>query len=239
MKLLKHLPYLLAGFAFLGLSNQAVASPIGTANITNCTPGGGFTFSATTINWLPPAGSGLGCIATGLPTSIAYSGGTFTSGTGTIEDLAGGAPGTFMLLAGGVLDYSLSAFAAPATTDGICSTTVALATGHSCIAFAGSPFLFTSQGATTAVSLDALGILTDTGNASTSPYSGLFTTQLIANTAAIASTIDAGGSITSTYSATLATGPAGSASTPEPATFALLSTGVALLGIGRKRFGKG
>src|SRR5579863_6374056 len=79
--------YLLAGIACFGFTASAWATPIGTASITNCTPNGGVTVSATTITWLPSAGTNLGCIATGLPTSISYSGGTFTSGTGTISDL--------------------------------------------------------------------------------------------------------------------------------------------------------
>jgi hypothetical protein len=46
MKLLKHLPYLLAGIAFLGLSSHVVASPVGIASINTC-PGGGVEFNAT------------------------------------------------------------------------------------------------------------------------------------------------------------------------------------------------
>src|ERR1700690_578221 len=131
--------YLLAALVFLGLSSRASADPVGTASITNCTPNGGITISATTITWLPVAGTNLGCIATGIPTSISYSGGTFTSGTGVISDLPGGSINPFMVLAGGLLDFSLTSFAAPSPTDGICSTSVALASGRSCVAFVGSP----------------------------------------------------------------------------------------------------
>jgi hypothetical protein len=223
--------YLLAGVVCL--SAIASASPIGEASITNCTPGGGVTVTATTITWLPSAGTNLGCIATGLPTSISYSGGTFTSGTGTISDLPAGSINPFMVLAGGGLDFSLSSFQTPTPTNGICSTTTALASGLSCITFAGSPFLLISQGGSTAISLIALGVATDTGNGSTSNYQGLFTTQVPVTTAQIAAAIDAGGSIQNTYSATLIVG------TPEPGTISMfLLGGVALLGIGRKRFGK-
>jgi len=231
---LKKQIYLLGAIALFGISSNAFATPVGTASITNCTPSGGVTVSSSSITWLPVAGTNQGCIATGLPTSISYSGGTFTSGTGTISDLPAGSTNPFMTLAGGVLDFSLISFAAPTPTDGVCSTSVALASGHSCVTIAGSPFLLISQGTSTAISLTTLGVLTDTGNASTSPYSGLFTTQLALNTAAIAAIIDAGGSITNTYSATLTTGP----TVPEPATAALFGLGIVLLGFGRKAYGK-
>src|SRR5512135_798798 len=218
--------YLLGAIALLGISSSALATPVGSASITNCTPSGGVTVSATSIIWLPVAGTNLGCIATGLPTSISYSGGTFTSGTGTISDLPAGSLNPFMVLASGVLDFSLTAFGAVSPTDGICSTSVALASGHSCVTSLGSPFLLISQGASTAISLTTLGVLTDTGNGSHSPYFGIFTTQLALTTAQIAATIDGGGSITNTYSATLTT-------VPEPATLGFLGLGVVLLGIGR------
>ena len=232
MKNFKYRAFLLAGVALVGFSSIAMASPLGIASITNCTPGGGVTVTSTTITWLPAAGSGLGCIATGLPTSISYSGGTFTAGQGTIEDLPGGPP-PFMTLAGGVLQFGLTAFSAPIASDGICSTSVALASGHSCVIFAGSPFLLFSNGATTTVSLVALGTVTDTGNSSTAPYIATFSTNSNSDTAQIAENIDTGGSATNTYAATLIVG------TPEPGTVSMfLLGGVALIGIGRKRFGK-
>jgi hypothetical protein len=67
-----------------------LASPIGTANITNCLPAGGVSFSATKINWLQRAGMNLGCILTTVPTSISYSGGTFRSGTGFLSSSSAG-----------------------------------------------------------------------------------------------------------------------------------------------------
>ena len=230
MKNLKYRAFLLGGVAVFGFSGLAVASPFGIASITNCADGGAMVTS-TTITWLPTAGPGLGCITLGLPTSLSYSGGTLTSGTGTIEDLPGGPP-PFISLAGGVLSFGLTAFQAPSPTDGICSTSTALASGHSCIVAVGSPFLLTSDGSTTTVTLVTLGTVTDTGNMSTAPWRGLFTTQSAFDTASIASTIDGGGSETNTYSATLLVG------TPEPGTISMFLLGAALIGIGRKRFRK-
>ncbi len=144
-----------------------------------------------------------------------------------------GATDPFFVLAGGILDFSLTAFAPPVPTDGVCSTTVALAAGHSCITATGSPFELTSYGVSTTIEFITLGVVTDLGNSSTTPYQGLFTEQLTTNTAALAAIIDGGGSITNTYSATiLALG------TPEPATLAGLSVGLVLIGIRRKRVGK-
>ena len=71
---LKRLLCLSAGFIFFGVSNHAIASPVGSVNISNCTPNGGLQFSATTFTWLPSAGSGLGCIAAGPSSSLVYSG---------------------------------------------------------------------------------------------------------------------------------------------------------------------
>src|ERR1035438_7767958 len=91
---------LLAVVTCLVFTGVASASPLGTANISNCTPNGGVTVSATTITWLPAAGANLGCIATDPPTSISFSGGTFTSGTGTISDLPAGSTNPWVVLGG-------------------------------------------------------------------------------------------------------------------------------------------
>jgi hypothetical protein len=255
MKNYKKLAYLIAGMAVIGLSGSAIAGPIGpsgSGTITNCTPAGGVTVTATTVTWAPSAGSGLGCIAAGLGTSIStFSGGGInSSSSGTISNLPPGG-GTFFTLTNGVdtLNFAFVAgnvitpgFTTPVTTDGICSTTTALALNHSCVVAANSPFLLTEDSGGTLVSLVLAGAtVTDTGNGGTSFYTANFSTQDNRTTAQIANTIDPtssgcptcqGSSITDTYSATLTVG------TPEPATLAGLGAGLVLIGLGRKRFGK-
>jgi hypothetical protein len=230
---LKKQMYLLGAIALLGFSSSAIANPVGVASIANCTPSGGVTVTATTVTWLPDAGGGRGCIGTGLPTSISTVGGPYTGGLGTIENLPPGSPGTFIVLDGGLLDFSLTGFGTVTTTDGICSQTVDLAANHSCVTSALSPFkLIGTDTGGTAVTLTTLGILTDTEiGGGSSPYSGLFTTQFTQGSASIAHTIDTSGAVSNTYSATLTT-------VPEPATAAFLGLGVVLLGIGRKGYGK-
>jgi hypothetical protein len=229
----------MAAIAFLGLSTHASANPTGVATITNCTPNGGVKISVTSITWLPVAGANEGCIATSIPTSISYSGGTLTAaGTGTIENLTTGSIDPFLVLAGGVLDFSLASFEPPTPTDGVCSNSVALASAHSCVAVVGSPFLLISQGASTELSATTDGVVTDTGNSSTTPYTGLFSSTLGFTTADIAAVIDTGGSILTTYTATLTLGPGTGATVPEPSTLAILSIGSVLIGITRRCFGK-
>lgn len=235
MKRFNHRFYLIAATAFLAIASRAGASPVGTANISNCNPFGGVQITATTITWLPSAGVNLGCIAATLPTSISFSGGTFISGIGTISDLPAGSTNPFMVLGGGLLDFSLSSYTAPTPSNGICSTSVALAVGESCIISVGSPFLLTSDATGTALSWITNGIATDAGNSSTSTYHGLFTEQVPVTTAQIAAAIDAGGTVSDTYAATLIVGKAG-ASAPEPSTLAFFTVALALVGIPRKRF---
>src|ERR1039458_4745802 len=95
---------LLAAYATASLLiHTAAASVTGALSEANCA-GGGFTWSATTITWLPagiPPGSG--CIVTGGGTNLSWSsGGSMGPGvTGAILNLApgGGAITNFMTFA--------------------------------------------------------------------------------------------------------------------------------------------
>ena len=109
---------------------------------------------------------------------------------------------------------------------GVANTNCAgLVLGQSCSPSAGSPFTLTLTSRSTAtLTLSASGVARDaSGHSST--WFGAFSTQFPAvNVASIQSTLNGGGSITSTYSgAFIVTAP----QVPEPTTILLLGTGLA------------
>jgi len=239
MKNFKKQLYLLAGVACFAV--VASATPIGSENFVACatTQGAfsGVTVSAVSVIWSPTGSIGTaGCFTTSGGPGISYNNGspqTITSPvTGNIFNLpfAGGPPFTFLTLPLSGLNFLFGGFEPANQTSGVCSESTALTTG-SCVTSAGSPFLLTAGTAGTSVSLGVYGTVTD--STGTSPYIALFTTQIFETTAAIATTIDTGGSIGNAYSGTILI------PTPEPGTIAMfLLGGIALLGIGRKQFGK-
>ncbi|MBS1858017.1 MAG: hypothetical protein JST11_21790 [Acidobacteria bacterium] len=222
----------------LGLSNSALASPIGTMNLANC-GGGGVTVTPTTISW-SPAGSvaGTGCIITGLGTNVTWSGGTLLNNvTGNIMDLTagGGTVDHFIDLpappASPALDFALSGFA-PGSSNTNCAS--ATGAGSTCSVIAGSPFVLTFDGVgTTTVSLSAFGNVSD-ANGSTAWHGG-FSTQFNMTPLQIQESFARQGSLQSTYSGqfTLTT-------VPEPISAGLIGTGlVALALIKRPRKNRG
>ena len=225
MKILHSRFYMLAaGIVLLGCSSTAMAAAIGTASLGQCS-GGGVMVNSTTINW-QNAGTqpNTGCFNTGIPTSISYSGGSVGAGaTGNIKDLVApaGTVDQFMTISGTNLDFVFNGFAAPPTSNTACDSTL----GDSCIVATGSPFFLTNTATGVSVNLDAFGTITDGGV--TSNWTVIFSTQLPSTTAAaIQSTIEAGGTISSTYAGALTI-----SSVPEPTTLSmLLLGGVALLG---------
>jgi len=234
--------------AVIGFSGSAMAGAVGYAQIGQCPaamPGGlsGVLVDATHITWSPTGTvAGTGCFDTGSPTMITSSQPTVTSGyIGNIQNLVAGPPMavdkflTFVNPANN-LDFVLTSFVAPVPNDTCDSGTVANA-NQSCVVTPGSPFLLISAGPGngTTIKLNAVGTITDGGVTNT--WSILFTTQLPGDPDSIEDTIlgDDGSpasSISSTYSATLTIAP-------EPGTVSMfLLGGIALIGIGRKRFGK-
>ncbi len=214
---------------------MALASPIGQLNIANCS-GGGVSVTATTITWFPVGTvAGTGCINTGLGTSVAFLGGTLGAGVaGNIKNLTagGGTVDQFMMFTGvstpTVMDFMLTGLPAATATNGTnCASTTL---GQSCVTFAGSPFLLTNLGANTAVSLTALGTVSDANGLSN--WSGAYTTQLTQTVTSIQTTILAGGSVSSTYSAQFGVTIAG---IPEPVTALLISSGLIALGLLKRR----
>jgi hypothetical protein len=221
--------WVLAGIAICGFAGNAMATPMGTLNTANCI-GGGVDVTATTITWLPAAGSGTGCIDTGLGTSLVYNGGTLGAGIGgTIKNLTagGGVVDMFMTFTGTPLDFVLDGLGPGSTTACTSSST------GSC-SIAGSPFILTNLGSNTGVSLSAFGTASD-GTTPTSTWSGAFTTQIAGQTLAqVLATIEAGGTIESTHSASF-TVTSGS-TVPEPATLSMMGLGLLGLGvIGRRK----
>jgi hypothetical protein len=226
---------------FFGMANTALAAPVGTLNIANCS-GGGVTVTATTITWLP-AGTlpGTGCIDTGAGTSVAYSGGTLLPGViGNILDLtfSPGSKDMFMTfpappLPPPGLDFVLTSVG-PGDPNTNCNLVASPGSPQTCSVFTGSPFILSFVSPTrTAISLAVGGTVADANG--TSSWIGVFTTQLDKSGSTIQSDINGGGSETTTHSASFIL-----TAVPEPGTVSILGTGLLLVGLAvfrRRSFG--
>ena len=232
--------------AFLSLIPIASASVVGTLSEANCATGagGGVTVNASTITWLPQVGTtNFGCILSGSGTNLTWSGGGSlgAGATGQIQNLAvgGTAVNNFIDFLTAGLDFTLTSFAAPTpTSPGNC---VGLASGQTCTAVIGSPFLLTNDAILisgilipeTGISLVASGTVYDPNNPSAvSGWTGVFTTQLNESPADVAATIAGGGSVTSTQSGAFVL----TSGVPEPVTLPLIGGGLmALAMLAKKR----
>jgi len=235
----------IAAAGLLLLPGLASATPLnGVLQESNCL-GGGVTVTLTSITWL----GGTGCTTTSTGagidsaagTDITSNVGTLLAGVvGTITDLT--APTTFPvtdfitfsgtadgLTSGGAIDFNLAGFSTPSTSSINCAA--AVSNGQSCIAVAGSPFLLTSDGAgDTNVTLELFGTVTD-GTLTTAFTGSLETTVPDETPAQVQAIEQANGSIT--------TGQTGSlrlVTTPEPASFIMLGSGMIALSLIRKKF---
>jgi len=212
--------------------NPVLASPIGALDIANC-GGGGVTVTATTITWLPVGTlPGTGCIDTGAGTSVAYSGGTLLPGViGNILNLtlSPGSKDDFMTfpappLPAPGLDFVLTSVG-PGDPNTNCNLVASPGTPQSCSVFAGSPFILSFVTPTrTAIALAVGGTVAD--STGTSNWVGVFTTQLDLSASAIQTTINGGGSETTTHSASFVL-----TAVPEPGTASILGTGLLLIGL--------
>lgn len=252
MKNLKKQICILAGIACFGIAGTASANAVGSAQINNCLasqPGGasGVSISETTITWSPNGSApGTGCFNTGSPTLITSSQPDILSGdTGNIKDLTfgGGAVDQFLTfeVPTANLDFVLTGFGAASTASTACDTIV----GDSCIFAPGSPFDLTNTSGGVAIDFTMLGTIDDAGV--TNNWVGLFTTQFgilggRETTLDVQNTFLSGGSISSTYSATIdvnGTPNGNPVPTPEPGTMSMILLGcVGLIGFGRKQFVK-
>jgi hypothetical protein len=212
----------------------ASASVIGNFSIAGL-GGGGVTVNNMVIDFFNPVnplGNGNGMIATGGDTTLTYNNGvsTVALGTntaGTVNDLPGppGAIGFFAFPSAPALHFTMTAIG-PGVSNTACAS---LAIGQSCSGFAGSPFILTATATGTAVTLDASGIVTD-ASPFVSNWMGAFTTQIPGVTAgSIQSTINGGGSITSTFSGEFV------ATVPEPLTSVLIGGGLIALAAFKRR----
>jgi len=221
--------WILAAITVCGFASNAMATPLGTLNVANCN-GGGVTVTATTITWLPSAGTGVGCIDTGLGTNLTFSGGgPLGAGVaGTIKNLTvgGGSVDMFMTFTATPLDFILNGLG-PGSGNSCAGVTL----GGTCSP-AGSPFVLTDLGASTGISLNAFGTAND-GTVGSSNWFGAFTTQINLTIPQILAAIAVeGGSITSTHSASFTVS---SAPVPEPATLSMMGIGLLGLGLLRRR----
>jgi hypothetical protein len=224
----------LTALAVMALAPAASAAVIGNFSVANI-GGGGVTANNMVIDWFPPnnpLGNGNGMILTGGDTTLTYFNGVSTvalgtSTAGTVNDLPGppGAVGFFAFPSAPALHWTLLAIG-PGVSNTVCA---GLLVGQSCSVFAGSPFILTATATGTLVTLDASGIVTD-ASPFTSNWMGAFTTQIAGVSAAsIQSTINSGGSVTSTFSGAFV------AVVPEPLTLALIGGGLIALAALKRR----
>ena len=221
--------------AILILIPTASAGVIGHLSVGICS-NGGVVVSAALIDWAP--GSPSACLQEGLGTSITSVGDgnlTGASPAGTINDLPSLLPGsgTLGFMTFGLLKFDLAGVGGFGPGSGVsCATNPGV--NNSC-SIPGSPFLLTQTvnvlGApSTSVTLAAHGTIFDTGDGTTSPWQGSFTTQIDGVLpSAIQATIAGGGSITSSFSGEFNVG------VPEPVSMALIGGGLIVLATIKRR----
>lgn len=232
-------PLTLLAFSCVYFTGSAIASPIGTLNVTNCA-GGGITVTTTDIIWSPTGTSpGTGCIVTGLGTNVSFSGGTIAAAeVGNIKNLSagGGAVNEFMTFPSlGPIDlnFVLTNFGAGSSNTNCASANTP---GATCSVVAGSPFILTFLGniggiPNTTISLSAFGTVSDANGISN--WSGGFSNNRNLTPGTIQALVLAQGFGESTYAGQFKIEMAG---VPEPMTALLIGAGLVLLALFRPRY---
>lgn len=250
-KTLRYGAVLLGGLV-LG-STMAYSAPItGTLNIS-----GSVAVSATTIDWLP-SGTGVGSFSVDEFTQEGYfATGTLPGSGGTSRDLVNPGGGGSDVV-GSPFNTS-SPFTAPAfltfaadpnvvfhlqfINPGVFSsagcTAAPAAAGQTCTpdlppGFGDSPFNMSNTTATSsAVTFQVGGQVENLMTGELSPFIGTYSTQFVSrNFQQLLATINAGGSVSATYSANFIVG------VPEPGTWLTMGFGSLLFILGRKRFSR-
>jgi hypothetical protein len=172
-----------------------------------------------------PVAGGVGCISAGIGTSITFDGapGVVTPAEhGTVNDLApfSGNAG-FITFPGVTFDLAM---VGPGVANTVCANTFN-PSDPACAAVTGSPFVLTPGSTGVNIAFAVRGMAND-ATSSTSPWQGVFTTQLVGKTPFDIQQIILNpslGSVTATYSFD------GEATAPEPASMLLIGAG--LLGL--------
>jgi hypothetical protein len=135
----------------------------------------------------------------------------------------------------GVINFDLTSLVIPGAPAGNNCTTFAI--NAICIPN-GSPIVFDQESATqVAISFDTneIAYFGTSGTGST-PYSGVFSTQVTATIPDLLSTLETGGTVTATWSSTQSPVPTTTSPVPEPSTFAyLLGPGLAGIALLKRR----
>ncbi len=219
---LKSVVLSLAVLASVTLAPSASASVIGHLSFANC-DGGGVTVTISTVTFLPPAGSGTGCIAAGIGTNVTFAGapGAITPGEhGTVNNLAPFSGNTgFIAFTGVTFDAGLIG---PGVSNLVCSNSFS-SVGPACSVSASSPFVLTPGVNGTTITLAVSGFAKD-ATSTNSPWNGLFSTQVAGQTPlSIENIVNNTGSFTTTYSFD------GNVGVPEPVSMALIGGGLLAL----------
>jgi hypothetical protein len=216
---------------------SASAGVVGTLSIGICGSGVVVVNSAS-VDWVPTClvvGGGTSVTSVGDGNLIVPAGGPAFPGTSTINDLTLPPPSpgdagfmTFVYAPAGIdLIFNLAPTGGlgPGLAAPDCSPSPAI--GQSC-SIAGSPFILTTTATGTSVVLPASGTIYDTGDHTTSYWSGQFS----ANVDESPATIEAGGgAISESFSGKFDITPV-----PEPVSVALIGGGLlALAGIKRRK----
>jgi PEP-CTERM motif len=239
------------GLILLGLLTAAVlvpstasATPVGLMNTAS--GAGGVTISLTSFVWFTHPNS---FVVGGGTTLTSAVGNPAIGSTGDFKDLNITSPLpvsefiTFNTLPGLVFDLSSLG---PGSANTNCA---GLSIGQSCSVFAGSPFILTIVPTGTLFSLTEFGIARD-GTLPNSNWQGIITTQFVNQTPAQIQNLfgchtgSVGPGDCTNQSATLTSSDSGSflatagTSVPEPATMALLGTGLVSLLVIRRKIAK-